>query len=260
MLDSAIPVKTDNFDGPLGLLLHLIRREEMSIRDLDLTQITRQYLDYLDKMRELNFDLAGDYLYLAATLVFLKSGDCLGEDDAKVGELDNPELKFTSRSQLIQRLEELQHFQRVGEKLWSLPKRGDEIFCRPRINRKEVIDSILTPIDLEKLTEVMMDVMQREKRKFQVIPRERISIRQRIVQLGSELALGIKTDFKQLLEKSSEQGLSNIVITFISILEMVRLKKVSIFQNRDLDSIYIEVLAPINEGDLDVVDDLMDEG
>ncbi|MBT7767588.1 MAG: hypothetical protein HN730_10550, partial [Bdellovibrionales bacterium] len=99
-----------------------------------------------------------------------------------------------------------------------------------------------------------------EKRKFQVIPRERISIRQRIVQLGSELALGIKTDFKQLLEKSSEQGLSNIVITFISILEMVRLKKVSIFQNRDLDSIYIEVLAPINEGDLDVVDDLMDEG
>jgi segregation and condensation protein A len=261
MLDSAIPVKTDNFDGPLGLLLHLIRREEMSLRDLNLTQITRQYLNYLDKMRELNFDLAGDYLYLAATLVFLKSGDCLGDDDGKDDEaLVNPELKFTSRSQLIQRLEELQHFQRVGERLWSLPKRGEDTFCRPRINRKEVIDSILTPIDLEKLTSVMVEVLQREKRKFQVMPRERISIRQRILELSRELSHGVKTDFKQLLESSAEQGVSNVVITFISLLELVRLKKVTIFQNRDLDSIYVEVLAPMNDGDFDVVDDLMDEG
>ena len=73
MLDTSIKVKTDHFDGPLGLLLLLIQKEEMSIRNLNLTKITQQYLDYLDEMKDLNFDIAGEYLYLASTLIFLKS-------------------------------------------------------------------------------------------------------------------------------------------------------------------------------------------
>ena len=72
MLDTTIQVKTDHFDGPLALLLLLIEKEEMNIRELDLTKITKQYLDYLSQMRDLNFDVAGDYLFLAATLLLLK--------------------------------------------------------------------------------------------------------------------------------------------------------------------------------------------
>lgn len=77
MLDTTIKVKTDCFDGPLALLLMLIQKEQMSVKELDLTKITKQYLDYLANMKELNFDIAGDYLYLAATLVLLKSKNCV---------------------------------------------------------------------------------------------------------------------------------------------------------------------------------------
>ena len=71
MLDTSIKVQTDGFDGPLGLLLLLIQKEEMSIRNLDLTKITKQYLSFIDEMRELNFDVAGEYLFLASNLIFL---------------------------------------------------------------------------------------------------------------------------------------------------------------------------------------------
>ena len=73
MLETNIHIQTQNFDGPLGLLLHLIQRDEMDIKDLDLNKMTQQYLNYLVDMKELNFDIAGDYLYMASTLLFLKS-------------------------------------------------------------------------------------------------------------------------------------------------------------------------------------------
>ena len=73
MLDTTMKVKTEYFDGPLGLLLSLVQREEMDVRKLDLTKVTKQYLSYLTRMHELNFDKAGDYLFLAATLLLLKS-------------------------------------------------------------------------------------------------------------------------------------------------------------------------------------------
>ena len=73
MTENDILVKVDRFDGPLALLLHLVQKEEMRIQELELNTITNQYLDYLQKMQDLNFDLAGEYLYMAATLLFLKS-------------------------------------------------------------------------------------------------------------------------------------------------------------------------------------------
>ena len=73
MIETNIQVRLDKFDGPLGLLLHLIQREEMSIKELDINKITLQYLDYLQKLQDVNFDVAGEYLYLAASLLFIKS-------------------------------------------------------------------------------------------------------------------------------------------------------------------------------------------
>ena len=127
MLDTTIQVKTDHFDGPLGLLLLLVQKEEMNIRDLELTTITKQYLTYLSQMRDLNFDVAGDYLYLAATLLLLKSKTCITEEELnnlQAGNQISDELNITSQAELIKRLEELQHFQRMGEKLWPFPRKG----------------------------------------------------------------------------------------------------------------------------------------
>ena len=83
MLDTNIQIQTEKFDGPLGLLLHLIQQDEMDVRELDLNKMTQQYLNYLVQMKELNFDVAGDYLYMAATLLFLKSKKAVSEEEAE---------------------------------------------------------------------------------------------------------------------------------------------------------------------------------
>ena len=114
MLDTSIQVKTDHFDGPLGLLLILVEKEEMNIRELDLTKITKQYLDYLAQMRDLDFDIAGDYLFLASTLLLLKSKVCIAEEELKglEQEFGVEGLNITSQSELIRRLEQLQLYQK----------------------------------------------------------------------------------------------------------------------------------------------------
>jgi segregation and condensation protein A len=144
MLDTTIQVKTDYFDGPLGLLLVLIQKEEVSIRELDLTKITKQYLGYLAQMRELDFDVAGDYLFLASTLLLLKSKNCITEEESTslMNQFGADGLNITSQSELVRRLEELQKFQRVGQGLWKLPKKGHEVFVKPKINRKAIVNSI----------------------------------------------------------------------------------------------------------------------
>ncbi len=260
MLDTSIQIKTENFDGPLALLLFLIEKEEMSIRTLDLTKITKQYLDYLSSMQELNFDVAGEYLYLAATLILLKSKSFLTEEDLDgVGINDNSDLHITSQAELIYRLEELQHFQKIGLRLWDLPKRGEQIFIRPKIDRKAIIDSILTPIDLPQLTLAMIDLIRRDKRKFTVLRRDRLSIKEKLQFLKGYLSNGQKTDFQTLVEADGGPEIDNVVITFISILELSRLKRLSIYQNEDSSTIYIEVIQSLKDFDVNAANGFEDE-
>ena len=262
MLDTSIQVKTDHFDGPLGLLLLLVQKEEMDIRDFDLTSITKQYLGYLAQMRELNFDVAGDYLYLAATLLLLKSKSAISEEENQnlISQMEGSgELNITSQSELIRRLEELQHFQRMGEKLWGLPKKGHEIFVKPKINRKEITNSILTPIELDKLTMAMMEFLFKQKRKYQVVRRDRLSIKEKLAFLKGHLEVGKQTTLDDLLGVHGEEGIDNIVITFISLLEMARLKKLEIFQNDDRSTVYVNVVKPLDDFNVDTADGFDDE-
>ncbi len=254
MLDTNILVKTDQFDGPLGLLLHLIQKEEMDIKKLDLTHITRQYLDFLAKMRELNFDVAGDYLYLAATLVLLKSKTCITEEESfKILQGDD-EIVITSQAELIRRLEELQHYQEMGQKLWSLDKLGHEVFIKPKIDRKTIVNSILSPMDLEKLTTTMMDLIQKNMRKFTVVKRDRLSIKEKLQFLKNFLRKGEQRTFNDVLSDGEANDITNIIISFISILELARLKKVSIFQNDDQGEIYIDVKESLEDFDVNMAD------
>lgn len=251
MTENEILVKIDRFDGPLALLLHLVQKEEMRIQDLDLNNITNQYLDYLQKMQDLNFDVAGEYLYMAATLLYLKSQTVADESQdqnmikIQAGEMG---LEIQTRGELIKRLEELERFQRIGQKLWGLPKKGHEIFVKPKVDRKAIENSILTPIDLQQLTETMMDLIRREKKKYAVVKRDRLSIKEKLVRLKSMLKEGETTQFDRLLDEN-ETGIIDKVITFISLLELARLKKLQIFQNEDKGSIYIEVKESLESFD-----------
>jgi segregation and condensation protein A len=262
MTENEILVKVDRFDGPLALLLHLVQKEEMRIQDLDLTTITNQYLDYLQKMQDLNFDVAGEYLFMAATLLSLKSQTVADESQDQnlikitAGEMG---LEIQTRGDLIKRLEELERFQRLGQRLWGLPKKGHEIFVHPKIDRKAIENSILTPIDLQQLTETMMDLIRREKKKYAVVKRDRLSIKEKLVRLKSMLKEGETTLFDKLLDEN-ETGIIDKVITFISLLELARLKKLQIFQNEDKGSIYIEVKESLDSFDPETANGFEPEG
>lgn len=264
MLDTSIQVRTEQFDGPLALLLHLIQKDEMDIRQLDLTLITQQYLAYLAKMRDLNFDLAGEYLYMASTLLLLKSKNCVTEEENKIIAESTGEVAITSEAELIRRLEELQKFQKLGEKLWALPQRDKEIFVKPKVNRKAIIDSILSPMDLDKLTMSMIDLIQRNKRKYTVVKRDRLSIKEKLIFLKGHLKEGQQTNFEELMEKDGQpQGkdrdVTNTIITFISLLELARLKKIRIFQNDESSTIYVDVVQSFEDFDVELADGFVDE-
>jgi segregation and condensation protein A len=253
MLDTSILVHTDRFDGPLGLLLLLIQKEEMDLRQLDLNKITGQYLATISKMEEMNFDMAGEYLYLAATLLYLKSKTALSEEDAM--DLQSmmgadSDLNILSRADLIGRLEELEQFQKLGAKLWALPRQGLDIFSHPKIDRRAVVDSILLPMDLQKLTMSMVDFLRKEKRKFNVVKRDRLSIQEKLQKLKAFFQVGQQTDLEEVIAIDGERSIQNIVITFISLLELARLRKIEIFQNEKYSTVYVNVLQSLQDFDV----------
>lgn len=136
-MQNDIHVKTEQFDGPLALLLLLIQKQEMNIRDLNIGEITRQYIELIVHMQEINFDLAGDYLLMAATLLFLKSRYCVegNEEKALEGlEISEEEISIKSKEELVRRLLDLYKFQKLSDLLWQLPRRDEEIFCRHKVN------------------------------------------------------------------------------------------------------------------------------
>jgi len=245
MIENNINVKLSQFDGPLGLLLHLIQRDELSIRSLNINDITSQYLDYLKKMQKINFDLAGEYLYMAATLLYIKSRDCIETSEReKIQRQASEHFNITTKTQLIERLEMLERFQGLGEKLWSLPRKNKDIFTRPKLDRKKIVNSILTPMSLQELTTVMIDLLKREKRKYTVVKRDRLSIKEKLQFLKTIFKVGTTSNFFSLLSEQKDH--EDKVITFISILELARLKKIEIFQNEKMGNIFINVVESLS--------------
>ncbi len=254
MSETEILVRLDQFDGPLALLLHLIQREEVAIRELDVTNITAQYLDYLQKMQDLNFDVAGEYLFMASSLLWLKSQSAVDESEQnKIKLATDGAIEITTKSELIRRLEELERFQHMGQKLWALPKRGSEVFVKPKVDRKAIENSILTPIDLETLTQTMMDLIRREKRKYTVVKRDRVSIKEKLIHLKEQLKVGETVEFDRLLDPN-ETSVIDKVITFISLLELARLKQLQVYQNEAMGTIYVEVKEDLSSFDVNTAD------
>ena len=247
--EQQIRVQLDHFDGPLALLLHLIQREEYSFEELDLNTITKQYLAYLNKMNELDFDVAGEYLYMASTLLYLKSKHCVDEEDAKRSKHQDENFPIQSKAELIERLEELARFQRMGERIWALPKLGEQVYTRPRLNRKKIIDSMTAPMELTKLTESMIEFLIKNYRKYKVVRRDRISIKEKLQTLIQVLKPGHKSQFTNLVDQ--QKGIDDVVITFISLLELARLKKIAIYQNEGIGEIYVDVVSELSAVDVE---------
>lgn len=261
MLSSDIRIKTENFDGPLGLLLLLVQKEEMNIRDLNINKITHEYIEFLDKMQELNFNVAGDYLYMASTLVFLKSKSYVSEEEVQtlMGITTEETPHIHSQEELIRRLQELEKFQKLGAMLWEFPKTGHDIFNKPKVNRKKILKTMNNPMDLQELTNTMIDLIKRQNRKYKVVKRDRLSIKEKLKFLKYFLKAGIPTTFFELLERDGKAERDNKVITFISLLELARLKKISIHQEHAFQDMEIHVRESLDKFNVELADGFDEE-
>jgi segregation and condensation protein A len=226
----AYSVKIDMFEGPLDLLIHLIKKHEVNIYDIPIALITQQYLEYVDVMKELDLDTVGEFLVMAATLIHIKSKMLLPRQDPE--SPDEPE--EDPREALVRRLLEHQKFKAAAELLheravlrgaqWIRPDgrvaeiAGDEYAYEPDIE-----------VDLFSLLAAFRGVLERAKQrpKF-VLPAEEVPVEVRIEQLLALLSETEACGFEALFAKDDSRGA--MITTFLALLEMIRLKMIRVFQ------------------------------
>jgi segregation and condensation protein A len=221
------PVKLANFEGPLDLLLHLIRKHEINIYDIPIALVTRQYLDYIDLMQELNLDVAGDFLVMAATLIHIKSRTLLPRTDPTQEDPDED-----PRDALMRRLLEHQKYKAAAELLHERETLRSAQWTRPDGPITEIAGEAPEPeveVDLFSLMSAFRAVVERAKHRPKVyLPAEQISIEDRIEQLMTRLSETEACGFEDLF--ADVQSRSGLIVTFLALLEMIRLKLVRVFQ------------------------------
>jgi segregation and condensation protein A len=226
----AYPVKLGSFEGPLDLLLHLIKRNEVNIYDIPIALITDQYLQYLSLMQELNLDVAGEFLVMAATLIHIKSRMLIPRPTPEVvGEEDEED----PREALVRRLLEHQRFKAAAELLHERQTVRAAQYHRPEAAVADVVDAGFEPeleVDLFSLLAAFRGVLERAKTRPRVVlPPEQMSIEQRIEQLLERLSETEAVGFEDLFADADSRPA--LIVTFLALLEMIRLKLIRVFQS-----------------------------
>lgn len=221
------PVRLRNFEGPLDLLLHLIKKHEVDIYDIPIALVTQQYLDYLDLMHELDLDVVGEFLVMAATLIHIKSRMLLPRPDPTQEEPgEDP------REALVRRLLEHQRFKAAAELLHEKEIQRSAQWGRPDGRVAEVVGEAPEPeveVDLFSLMAAFRQVLERARARPRVLlPPEQISIEARIEQLTDMLAAHEACGFEELFADVDTRA--GMIVTFLALLEMIRLKRVRVFQ------------------------------
>jgi segregation and condensation protein A len=224
----AYPVRLRNFEGPLDLLLHLIKTNEVSIYDIPITLITSQYLEYIDIMQVMNLDVAGEFLVMAATLIHIKSRMLLPRPDPTQ---EDPE--EDPREALVRRLLEHQKFKAAAELLHERETLRSAQWTRPDGPIAEIAGEPPEPeieVDLFSLISAFRAVVERAKARPQVyLPAEQMPIEVRIEQLMERLSETEACGFEDLF--ADVQTRPGLVVTFLALLEMIRLKLIRVFQS-----------------------------
>lgn len=223
----AYPVRLQNFEGPLDLLLHLIKKHEVDIYDIPIARITHQYLEYIDMMQELNLDVAGEFLVMAATLIHIKSRTLLPRPDpTQEDPAEDP------REALIRRLLEHQKFKAAAELLHERETLRSAQWTRPDGRVAEIAGEAPEPeieVDLFSLISAFRAVVERARQRPPVyLPGEQISIESRIEQLLLKLSETQACGFEDLF--ADVQTRAGMIVTFLAMLEMIRLKLVRVYQ------------------------------
>lgn len=245
MTSSAIPVKIPVFEGPLDLLLHLIEKNKINIYDIPIVEITNQYLSYMEQMEENNLDIASEFLLMAATLIEMKSRMLLPKEEKE--EEQDP------REELVRRLLEYKIYKYAASELELMRKDAKQVFYHDGQLPKEVLsyeekvepEEVIGDLTLKKLQEIFRSVMKRQKdrmdpirSRFGKIEKEEIRVEEKITFIRRQL-LGLKNiNFKTLLEMQATKV--EIVVTFLAVLEMMKMGIVEVRQEGIHEDIWID--------------------
>jgi segregation and condensation protein A len=235
---SPYTVRLEVFEGPLDLLLHLIHKNELDIFNIPIALITEQYLDYLKLMKVLNLDIAGEYLLLASTLLHIKSKMLLptpSEEEEEEGE--------DPRAELVRRLLEYQKYKNAAAELEKRPMLDRDVFIRlmPAETEKPAEEERME-VSLFELLEAFRQVLERTKpESFHEVILERISVEEKIEEILSRLQRENRSIAFHLLFPE-QAPLRLVIVTFLAILELVKMKRVRIFQAVPFETIRLSPL------------------
>ncbi|KAF1710517.1 segregation/condensation protein A [Pseudoxanthomonas kalamensis DSM 18571] len=232
----ALEVILEAFEGPLDLLLYLIRRQNLDILDIPVAEITRQYVDYIEVMRELRFELAAEYLVMAAILAEIKSRMLLPRPVSEDGEEGDP------RAELVRRLQEYERYKQAAEDLDALPRQERDTAPVQAFVPDRAVVRLPPPVDLREMLLALHDVLKRaELFGGHAVRRDALSVRQRMSDVLECLQDGKFHRFESIF--SAEEGKQGVLVTFLALLELAKEQLLDIVQEAPLAPIYVKSLA-----------------
>lgn len=219
----ALQVFLEAFEGPLDLLLYLIRRQNIDILDIPIAEITKQYVQYIELMKEMQLELAGEYLLMAAMLAEIKSRMLLPRPVIEEEEENDP------RAELVRRLQEYERFKKAAEDISELPRLERDVFVANADAPERKVTAKLPDVTLKELLLAFHDVLKRAEMFSSLhMQREPLSVRQRMSEILARLKAGSFTGFGDLFD--AEEGRMGVAVTFIALLELLRESVIEVVQ------------------------------
>ena len=229
----ALEVFLEAFEGPLDLLLYLIKRQNLDILDIKVAEVTRQYMAYVDLMDACQFELAAEYLVMAALLGEIKSRSLLPRQAGDEDEEEDP------RAELIRRLQEYECFKKAAEDLDELPRDGRDTFPVEAKVVKLTTEKIYPSVDMDEILIALRDVLQRaDMFESHHIAKESLSIRERMSQILEHLSGRAFVPFSAMF--TLEEGRLGVVVSFIAVLELIRESLIEIVQSEAFAPIHVK--------------------
>ncbi len=232
----ALEVILEAFEGPLDLLLYLIKRQNLDILNIPIFSITRQYVEYIELMHQLNFELAAEYLVMAAMLAEIKSRMLLPRPVIDEDEEADP------RAELIRRLQEYERFKQAAEDLDTLPRQTRDFLPVLIHSETGIAQEQIETVDIRELVLAFQAVMARaELKTSHAVSREVLSVKDRMASVMRRLQSGQTTRFDELF--TPEEGKQGALVSFLAILELLKAHVLELVQNQAFGPIYLNLAA-----------------
>lgn len=231
----ALEVFLDAFEGPLDLLLYLIKRQNLEILDIPIAEITRQYMAYVEIMKAIHLELAAEYLVMAAMLAEIKSRMLLPRAAVEEDEID-------PRADLVRRLQEYERFKQAAGDLDQIPRVGRDIHLVSVAMPERKVVRIHPDVEMKELLLAFKDVLKRaELYTHHQVKMEPLSVRERMANVMNTLRVDQFTDFNTLF--NLPEGRRGVVVTFLAVLELIKESLIELVQNEPYGPIYVKAVA-----------------